>query len=342
MHFAQTIRMLATRRHEAVEVDAAAIEALLAAIFDGGIDDLELGAGLVAMHGEAVEAADIVGGLHAMNARVQSLRCPDVPYRPLVFSASTPAVRTVPNLLPWLVLVLSRLGVPVLVHGDLGGTAGASTACVLRGLGVMPNSTLAKTQTALEERRIAFVPVGLLSPGLANLLAAQTRLGLKNWTSKLAALIDPFRGGGVRIIGVADGRLREIIESTCCDEELDALVFEGADDDAFVAPFCRPRLTGISGGARSMLFAAESSDLEWRVSLPEPDCVASCVTWTRRALAGDAAVPHPMVNQLACCLFLCGYAADMNQAKAIAAMESGALLTGMSRLEQDNDRRLVE
>ena len=41
-------------------------------------------------------------------------------------------------------------------------------------------------------------------------------------------------------------------------------------------------------------------------------------------MAGEAPIPHPLVNQLACCLYACGYADDMNQAKAIAAIETGS------------------
>ncbi len=54
--------------------------------------------------------------------------------------------------------------------------------------------------------------------------------------------------------------------------------------------------------------------------LPQPNDVVGTAAWTRTALAGDVPVPHPLINQLACCLFVCGYAADMSQAKAIAAV----------------------
>lgn len=48
--------------------------------------------------------------------------------------------------------------------------------------------------------------------------------------------------------------------------------------------------------------------------------------WVRTALAGEVPVPHPLVNQLACCLFVSGYAVDMCEAKAVAAMPSGTFL----------------
>jgi hypothetical protein len=42
-------------------------------------------------------------------------------------------------------------------------------------------------------------------------------------------------------------------------------------------------------------------------------------------MAGHVPIPHPLVNQLACCLYASGYTEDMNQAKAIAAVEAGGL-----------------
>ena len=37
-------------------------------------------------------------------------------------------------------------------------------------------------------------------------------------------------------------------------------------------------------------------------------------------------MPLPVVNQVACCLYGAGYTVDMNQAKAIAAVQTGSLL----------------
>lgn len=60
----------------------------------------------------------------------------------------------------------------------------------------------------------------------------------------------------------------------------------------------------------------------------EPASIEAAATalWIRQALAGEVPVPHPLVNQLACCLFASGYTDDMNQAKAIAAVEAGSLM----------------
>ncbi len=329
MSYSRHIRAIVDPHSDAGNVDPVSTQELFAAVFDGGVPDLELGALVVALHTQAPSVAGVASAYRALEGRVQHLRRPEATCRPLIF-ASYNATRQSPNLLPWLALVLRRLGIPVLVHGNLGGSGGATSAYVFRELGVMPSATLAQTQSALDSEGLAFVPAGVLCPGLANLIALQNRLGLHDWVYKLSALLDPFRGEGVRIIGIADPELREITESVCSEERLDALVFEGADDDAFVTPFRRPGMSMFLHGACSVLFEPESSTLQWRVDLPEPLDVAATASWTRRALAGEVPLPHPLVNQLACCLFVSGYAADMNQAKAIAAMESGVLLAGES------------
>ena len=89
---------------------------------------------------------------------------------------------------------------PVLLHGELEGHGRVATVHVLRELDIMPCATLAQAEARLANERIAFVPTSALSPGLASLLNARSRLGVRNSAHTLVKLIDPFDGMGLRLI----------------------------------------------------------------------------------------------------------------------------------------------
>jgi len=56
-----------------------------------------------------------------------------------------------------------------------------------------------------------------------------------------------------------------------------------------------------------------------------PTDTRGLAAWTRQRLDANVALPQPVVNQLACCLYGAGYAEDFNQAKAMAAVEAGSV-----------------
>jgi anthranilate phosphoribosyltransferase len=81
----------------------------------------------------------------------------------------------------------------------------------------------------------------------------------------------------------------------------------------------------ISQGERAVLFEEEVGPVKPVPGLPAAIDAHTTAVWIRHALSGETPIPHPLVNQIACCLYVCGYTEDMNQAKAIAAVEAGSL-----------------
>ena len=79
------------------------------------------------------------------------------------------------------------------------------------------------------------------------------------------------------------------------------------------------------GGTPRVLFGAESGPIKSLPALPDTCDAVSTARWIKRVLAREAQAPLPLVNQLACCLYASGYSQDFNQAKAIAAVETGSL-----------------
>jgi anthranilate phosphoribosyltransferase len=266
---------------------------------------------------------ELNGALAAMSTRVFHATATGTQWRPVLMPAYGIA-RNQPNLAPLLALSLQRLGIPVLAHGTLSGDGGVASAYLFRELGIMPCASLAQAQQALSAGQTVFVPTGAISPGLADLLALRARLGGGGLARLLARLADPFVGAALQLIPAADARECAMLQSLSCDNGMTALLFESPDGDAVVDAQCRPAMTLVTEGAAQPLFEAEVTP-RCAHPLPAAQDMKGTAQWIAGVLEGRIPMPAPIANQIACCLYGAGYAQDLNQAKAIAAVETGSL-----------------
>jgi len=298
-------------------------ETLFAAVFDRGVPDLELGGLLALLEQRQMSQQELVGVLAALSTRVFQMAAPDTQWRP-VLMPSYGALREQPNLLPLLAISLQRLGIPVLAHGMLSGEQGVASAYIFRELGIMPCASLAQAQQELQAGHLAFVPTGALAPALADLLALRVRIGGGALARVLARFADPFGGGALQLIPVEHGHERAVLQSLLCDAEKSALLFETRDGDPVVDAQCRPGIELVRDGTVRLLFDAEVTP-RCAHPLPAAHDLQGTARWISGVLEGRIPMPVPIANQFACCLYGTGYAQDLNQAKAIAAVETGSL-----------------
>lgn len=210
-----------------------------------------------------------------------------------------------------------------------GATADARTLSEFdahrRELGVPPCATLGQARSRLEEDGLAFVPTAVLAPGLAGLMALRGRLGFGGFARMLARLLTPFETEALHVVAAGHAEdsalLREFLVVRCWS----ALLLEGAEGEGFADPQRRPCIEHFAMGERRVLFDAETATLKHPTTLPHAVDAQTTAAWIRRALTGEAPIPLPLVNQIACCLYGTGYADDLNQAKAIVAVETGGL-----------------
>ena len=221
------------------------------------------------------------------------------------------------------------MGVPVLFHGTLEGSGRLASVYILREFGVLPSASLRQTQRLLEEERIAFLPTAALCPGLATLLSMRNRLGVRNSAHLAAKLVDPFGGEGVPVIGASCPTMLDKLAGVLVELGASALLLASTEGEPFASPRRRPRIDHFSRGVRQVLFEEEAGPIRPVAGLPAGIDAHATAAWIRLALAGEAPIPHPLINQFACCLYACGYTDDMNQAKAIAAVEAGSLVPGV-------------
>lgn len=324
MSFSRSIRRLLDRgaRHENIDEQEACD--LFAAALDAGLPELELGAMLALLQVRGMSPAQLSGFHAALAARSFRLSPPAAPAQPVVLASFAGTTRQ-PNLVPLLALALHRFGVPVLIHGALHVSHGVGSAHVLRELGIMPCAHLADAQAALGERKVVFLPTALLAPGLAELFHASARLGFGDAVSTVSKLLDPFEGGSLRLIATASAVEHTLMQNFLAATGTNALLLSATEGEPFADPRCRPEMVHYADGEPRLLFDAESKALLDLATAPQSANAVDTAHWIRRVLRGEAPMPLPIVNQLACCLFGAGYTHDVNQAKAITAIETGSL-----------------
>ena len=323
MNFAHFIREIGRGKEGARDLEFAEAQQLYGAMLDGGVSDVELGAIMIAlrMKGEAIE--EMAGFMAAVNERLYALDCPRDRIRPVVIPSYNGA-RKGANLTPLMAMLLQRFGIPVLVHGPIEGYGRVTSAQILREFGILPVTSRVQANQQLKDGQLTFVPSSVISPGLAQLLSLRGRLGLRNSAHSLVKMIDPFAGRGLVLAAATHPEYLEMMRELLAKLGVSALLLRATEGEPVANPKRRPRIDYLHDGAVDLLFEAEHDSLKSLPHLPEDCDVRSTVDWMRAILSGFHAIPAPLANQLACCLYATGYAEDFNQAKAIVAVDAMA------------------
>lgn len=321
INIANIIREVGRGREGARDLSLEEAQHLYAAMLDGGVPELELGAVVVALRLKGESTREMIGFMAAANERLYGLRRPPGRYRPVVIPSYNGA-RNGANLTALLALLLRRFDIPVVVHGQLEGFGRVTTGQVLREFGIMPCGSAVQAQQAIDGQGLAFVPLSVISPGLADQLALRSRLGLRNCAHSLVKMLDPFRGDSVLLAAATHPAYLDMMREMLGALGVRALLLRATEGEPFANPKRRPRIEYLHDGEHDLLFDAEHDSLRALPALPEASDAATTAAWIRAVLDGQVALPSPLANQLACCLYACGYAEDFNQAKAIVAVES--------------------
>ena len=267
------------------------------------------------------------------------------------------------NAIPLIAIKLQRMGIRVLVHGALETAGGLANCGVFRELGVLPVTTRGQAERRLAEDGLALVPTSLISPGLAAMMALKARLGVSTPAHVLADMLMPVLTEPAQTLHVLNIPmwLNALADTESMVMQTPALFSSSIDMTGckFGSLDSRPQLKyrvgldaqlrGGNSDGRSIedayswqtLFQEEmesrtdivsfagrdplkTSHTRW-VATAVPTDPRGLAAWTRQRLDANVALPRPVVNQLACCLYGAGYADDFNQAKAMAAVETGSL-----------------
>ncbi len=238
--------------------------ALFGAMLDGEVDELRLGAIVLALRIKGESTEELLGFADALAVRTATLTVPDAPGSGprVVLLPALNGARKLLNLMPLLALHLAGQGVPVLVHGrsDFGAARG-DTFALMSALGHPCCASLAQAQARLNSQRLAVMPTALLAPGLDRLMALRLRLGLRNSAHTLVKVLSPFaRGQAVRVAAVTHGDFLERLAEALPQLDGPALLLKGCEGECYPHPRRAPSLQAFAQGAALGLDVGEPED----------------------------------------------------------------------------------
>jgi anthranilate phosphoribosyltransferase len=316
MEFAALVRQVLMRGRGAAPLDPIASQRLWGALLDGALDDTQVAAIVAALAVGGESAGELVGVLRAAQPRLAA-------WSPAQTSGlvTIPAYGWFPDeaaIVALIAMLLRRVELRVVVHGVLDAPCWVSCARVLRELGIPPSASLAQAHEDLATKSIAFVPVQLLSPAFASVLALRSPLGVETIAHRVAQVLDPTHGAAMRVVlnpeSVCGEGMQALVESL--DGNVLALTWSGAGPPATLA--LRPRIERFHANRRELLFEADAHEIA--ATAPLPDGAIGVASIIRAIASGRAPVPVPTLNLLAACLYASGRASDLARAKAAAAV----------------------
>ncbi len=301
---ASFIREIGRGKKGARDMSREDARAVYAAMLDGQISDLELGALLIGMRIKGESVAEIAGFLDAAEASFEPLPSPAGEFAPVVIPSYNGS-RQMPNLTPLLAMLLAREGVPVLVHGVANDPGRVTTAEILNVMGVRPVVDAAGVLAAAANREPAFMTIASLAPKLDRLLQMRRVLGLRNSTHTLVKIMQPFADPALRLVSYTHPEylttLTDFFAGAADPARGDVFLMRGTEGET-VANAKRANAILWFHGRTPTQLVERQEPVDEMPPLPQASDTQTTADWSREALQGRQPVPAPIAEQVEHCL----------------------------------------
>jgi anthranilate phosphoribosyltransferase len=264
---------------------------LMGQVLDGAVTDLEMGAFCIAMRIKGETDQEMAGFLDATHQRLNQL--PDNG-RTTVVLPSYNGARKLPVLTPLLALLLAREGLPVLVHGTATEDKRVTAEAVFAALGMAP----AHSAPLIQPGEVAYVPTGVLLPGLKALLDVRRTVGLRNPGHSLVKLMNPCAGNALIVGSYTHPEYADAMAATFALTGAHALLLRGTEGEPVADARRAPRIEAFRDGQRHELLPAQAGPLTVLPDLPKDTGADVTAAYIRGVLAGENPVPTPILRQV--------------------------------------------
>jgi anthranilate phosphoribosyltransferase len=289
-------------------LDAAQAQDLMSQVFEGRVNDLQLGAFAIAMRIKGESPAELAGFLAATQAHmtpaiVEAIHCSA---RPVIWLPSYNGARKLPNLTPLLAGLLARQGLSVIVHGLPSDALRVTSHAIFDALAwpivIAPSSAAAATiGHAWATRQPVFVATAALCPPLARLLAVRNEVGLRNCGHTIAKLLAlPRSHAQLRVVNHTHPEYAVCLAQFLAESKADALLLRGTEGEPVADARRTPRMEAFVAGQRidALGVAAQGGVLVRVPQLPATIDAATTAAFTIKALSDAGALPWPIQSQV--------------------------------------------
>lgn len=303
-HAAPFIREIGRGKKGARDLSRDDARALFAAMLEGQVSDLELGALLIGLRIKGESVSEIAGFLDAAEASFDVLQLPVGSCAPVVIPSYNGS-RQLPNLTPLLAMLLAREGVPVLIHGVLTDPGRVTTAEILEKIGISPITDTQSLRGAFESQQPVFMPIASLAPKLNRLLEIRRVLGLRNSTHTLVKIMQPFAKPALRLVSYTHPEYLTMLTAYFSEaapaQRGDVLLMRGTEGET-VAHAKRAQAVIWFHQNQASTLIERQQPVDEMPPLPPASDAATTADWIVQALAGEHPIPAPIAEQVARCV----------------------------------------
>ncbi|MCC6075125.1 glycosyl transferase family protein [Pseudomonas sp. GCM10022188] len=186
--FAQFVRILGKGKRGARSLTREEAREAMGMLLDGKVEEVQLGAFLMLLRHKEESAEELAGFTEAVRERLNA--------PPTVVDLDWPTYAGKKRHLPWYLLAAKALaasGVRIVLHGGGAHTAGRLYAeQLLEKLEIPCCASWNEVVKALDDRHIAFIPLGAWMPRLQHMIDLRNTLGLRSPIHSLARILNPL------------------------------------------------------------------------------------------------------------------------------------------------------
>ena len=319
-------------------LSAADAEAAFSEVMEGRATPALSGALLAALRTRGESAAEIAGGVRALQRAMHFVDLGDTAN--LLDTCGTGGGRTGTfNISTAAALVAAGAGVRIAKHGNRSFSSRSGSADVLAAMGVEIDLTPEQMQHVFREAGIVFMFAPLLHPAMRHIGPVRKELGIATIMNILGPLTNPARAK-LQVVGVSDPALLEVVAGALLElGHQRALVVHGAPGMDELSPVGESDVIELKNGLLKRFVFDPAESLGWtkwnveELAGGEPSDNAKIVEGVLSG-AQQGAPRGAVTLNAGAAIYLAGMADSIAQGVAVAerTIDSGAGMTALDKL----------